>query len=188
MKFRIFLLCLCAIVQTQGGFSQKLNYETPLLIPKPQKEIYSNMFLRLPLVITMSNDMDINAKNILKKALFESLNIEVSYGSNENSLIRFFIDKQLADEAYRIRIDTAHIDIYAYSSAGSLWAIQTLHQMIKFVSLTSVGQIKQLPVTDIEDSPRYGWRGFHLDVARHFLTKEYLLKTIERLSFYKIKV
>lgn len=186
MKFRIFLLCLCFIIQTQSGFSQKLNSETPQLIPKPQKEIYSNLFLRLPSVITISNDIDENAKSILEKTLLESLNIEVSYNSNENSLIRFFVDKQLPDEAYHIKIDTVHIDIHASGSAGSLWAIQTLHQMIKSISLTSAGQIKQLPVTEIEDYPRYGWRGFHLDVARHFFTKEYLLKTIERLSFYKI--
>ena len=149
MKFRIFLLCLCFIIQTQGGFSQKLNSEPPRLIPKPQKEIYSNLFLRLPSVITMSNDIDTNAKSILEKALLESLNIEVSYGSNENSLIRFFVDKQLPDEAYHIKIDTVHIDIHASDSAGSLWAIQTLHQMIESISLTSAGQIKQLPVTEI---------------------------------------
>lgn len=113
MKFRIFLLCLCLIIQTQGGFSQKSNCETPRLIPKPQKEIYSNLFLRLPSVITISNDIDVNAKSILEKALLESLNIEVSYNSNENSLIRFFVDKQLPDEAYHIKIDTVHIDIHA---------------------------------------------------------------------------
>lgn len=186
MKSRIFLLCLYFVVQVQGGFSQNQNNETPLLIPKPQKEIYSEMFLHLPSTITMSDDLDTNAKSILKKAFTETLNIEVSFSPNENSLVRFFSDKQLPDEAYRISIDTTHISIYASGDAGSLWAVQTLHQMIKWVSLTSAGQIKRLPVTEIEDSPRYSWRGFHLDVARHLFTKEYLLKTIERLSFYKI--
>ena len=39
---------------------------------------------------------------------------------------------------------------------------------------------------DISDAPKYSWRGFHIDISRHFFTKEYIMKIIDELSYYKI--
>ncbi|MDR0429823.1 MAG: beta-N-acetylhexosaminidase [Tannerellaceae bacterium] len=182
----IILIGLCLFVQIQGFFAQNRDIYKPFLIPRPQQEKYSDGFLRLPANITISIDFDINAKELLGNILTGILNIKVTEVPNKDSFIRFFPDNSLDNEAYRIIIDTARINVYASDAQGCLWAVQTLHQMIKHIYFTYPGQDKQLPVTNIKDSPRYAWRGFHLDVARHFLTKEYLLKTIERLSFYKI--
>jgi hexosaminidase len=43
-----------------------------------------------------------------------------------------------------------------------------------------------IPSVEIEDSPRFGYRGFMLDVARHFQPVEVLLRYVDLLSFYKI--
>lgn len=186
MNPKIILIVLCFFVQMQGLFAQNTDLSKPLLIPKPQQEIYSADFIRLPANISISSDFDINVKKLLSKILTGTLNIKVTEVPNKDSFICFHADNSLDNEAYRIIIDTAKINVYAPDTQGSLWAIQTLHQMIKHIYFTYPGQDKRLPVTYIEDSPRYAWRGFHLDVARHFFTKEYLLNTIERLSFYKI--
>jgi hexosaminidase len=169
----------------QEFFARNTDVDKPFLIPQPQQAIYSDDFLRLPANISISTDFDINAKELLSDIL-GILNIEVTEASNKDSFIRFYTDSNLDNEAYRIIIDTVRINVYASDTQGSRWAIQTLHQMIRHIYFTYPGQEKHLLVADIEDYPRYAWRGFHLDVARHFFTKEYLLKTIEHLSFYKI--
>lgn len=43
-----------------------------------------------------------------------------------------------------------------------------------------------IPCCEIRDSPAYEWRGFHLDVSRHFFTKEYILRLIDWISSYKL--
>ena len=42
-----------------------------------------------------------------------------------------------------------------------------------------------LPALHIEDSPRFGWRGMHLDVSRHFFDKDFIKKYIPLIRFEK---
>lgn len=42
-----------------------------------------------------------------------------------------------------------------------------------------------IPAVEIEDAPRFAWRGFMLDVARHFFTKEEVMALLDRLAQYK---
>ena len=44
------------------------------------------------------------------------------------------------------------------------------------------------PLSEIEDAPRYAWRGVHLDVARHFLPKAWVLRLIDLLALHKFNV
>lgn len=44
----------------------------------------------------------------------------------------------------------------------------------------------QLPEVTIEDAPRFSYRGMHLDVSRHFYTKEFVKKQIDALARYKL--
>ena len=45
-----------------------------------------------------------------------------------------------------------------------------------------------VPAVHIVDAPRFGWRGFMLDVSRTFFSVDYLLRTIDLLSLYKMNV
>ena len=42
-----------------------------------------------------------------------------------------------------------------------------------------------LPCVKIEDSPRFPYRGLHLDVSRHFFDKEEVFKLLDAMAFYK---
>ena len=41
---------------------------------------------------------------------------------------------------------------------------------------------------EIDDAPRFAWRGVHLDVARHFFPKDFVLKLIDLASLHKLNV
>jgi hexosaminidase len=64
--------------------------------------------------------------------------------------------------------------------AGVFYGTQT------FVQLISAGQQPQLTHARIEDYPRFGWRGMHLDVARHFRSVEFVKKYIDLMSRFKM--
>ena len=71
------------------------------------------------------------------------------------------------------------------SVAGAHSAVATLEQLAK-PSRRPWGQSRPLPPIFVADEPAYGWRGFHLDVARHFFkvpTVEALVRRLARLKF-----
>jgi hypothetical protein len=69
----------------------------------------------------------------------------------------------LLNESYTISVNKKGINIAAASEAGLFYAIQTL------IQLTEQNPDK-LPFIEIEDSPRFAYRGIHLDVSRHFFS------------------
>ena len=65
--------------------------------------------------------------------------------------------------------------------AGLFYAIQTLAQIISTASTSAV----RLPAVEIVDSPRFRYRGMHLDVGRHFMPVEFVKKYIDLMAQYK---
>lgn len=86
-------------------------------------------------------------------------------------------------ENYHLTIDEKNISILAEgNSAGAFYAIQTLIQLLP------VGKNKSLkiPCLQIKDSPRFEWRGMHLDVCRHFFPVDFIKKYIDMMAMYKM--
>ncbi|MFD2600408.1 family 20 glycosylhydrolase [Sphingobacterium corticis] len=87
--------------------------------------------------------------------------------------------EQIGKGAYSLKIDARGILIKASDPAGALAGMQTLHQL----RLLQDGNA--LPFVEIEDKPRFGYRGLHLDVSRHFMPFEFLKKYIDVMALYK---
>jgi len=97
--------------------------------------------------------------------------------------------KQLGDEGYRLEVGTARVSIRAYRPAGAFYAIQTLRQLLPAEILRQAkveGVAWTAPAVSIEDVPRFPWRGAHLDVARHFMPREFVKKFIDLLALHKL--
>jgi hexosaminidase len=80
---------------------------------------------------------------------------------------------------YKLSIQNGRIDIQG-DAAGRLYALQTLRQLIQ-----RNGNKIELPCCNIDDYPRFGYRGMHLDVSRHFFDVGYVKKYIDYLAFHK---
>ncbi|MFN8117548.1 MAG: family 20 glycosylhydrolase [Bacteroidia bacterium] len=86
-------------------------------------------------------------------------------------------------ENYHLTIDEKHISILAEGkSAGVFYALQTLIQILPIEKNKSL----KLPCVAIKDSPRFEWRGMHLDVCRHFFPISFVKKYIDLLAMYKM--
>lgn len=83
-------------------------------------------------------------------------------------------------EGYRLRITPEGIAITVRDTAGAFRAVQTLRQLGR----ASNGRIT-LPACEIEDHPRFAYRGMHLDVGRHFFSVDFVKGFIDSLARYK---
>ena len=84
-------------------------------------------------------------------------------------------------ESYTLSVTPRRIIIRSTSGAGLFYGMQTLLQL-----LTPSGTGYSVASVEIEDTPRFAYRGFMLDVSRHFFSKEFVKKQIDALAFYKI--
>ena len=84
------------------------------------------------------------------------------------------------NEAYRIEIDKKGVRLSANTETGIFYGLQTLLQLL------NNGDNKTLPALTINDSPRFPYRGLHLDVSRHFFDKEFVKKQLNAMAYFKM--
>lgn len=85
-------------------------------------------------------------------------------------------------ESYTLSVTPQQIEIRATSGAGLFYGMQTLLQLMQPAGTGSYSVVS----VEIEDTPRFAYRGLMLDVSRHFSTKEFIKKQIDALAYYKI--
>ena len=115
---------------------------------------------------------------------------QVLIGGDEGGNQVYFKTELLMDpEAYQLNVQKNRIEVKAAKPAGFYYAMQTLRQLLP---IEIERQQKQeliewsVPVISISDSPSFKWRGFMLDVSRHFFPKKDVLRIIDHLALHKI--
>ncbi|SED27110.1 beta-N-acetylhexosaminidase [Streptomyces sp. TLI_105] len=97
-------------------------------------------------------------------------------------------------EAYRLTTEDpdAAVVIEGGGPAGVFWGAQTLRQLLGPDAYRKAPVRRdgtwELPCTTVEDAPRFGWRGLLLDVSRHFLPKDDVLRYLDLLAAHKLNV
>ncbi len=87
----------------------------------------------------------------------------------------------ITPEGYRLTIGHGGVTIAAADAAGASYALRSLAQQMAAEGTTL------RPLT-VEDAPRYGFRGLHIDLARNFHSKAKILKLVEQMAAYKLNV
>jgi hexosaminidase len=95
---------------------------------------------------------------------------------------------QTSAEAYTLVVDPSQgIRIVGASPAGVFYGLQSLRSMLPPSGPTPRAGV-DLRAIRVVDAPRFGYRGFMLDVARNFHPKPVVLRTLDLLARYKINV
>jgi len=106
--------------------------------------------------------------------------------------LRIAADSGLGGEGYTLVAGDDSVVITAFSGAGLFHGVQTLRQLLPFGIESHQAAIRMgpwtVPAMRIVDSPRFGWRGAMLDVARHFFTTDEVKQYIDILALYKLNV
>jgi hexosaminidase len=93
---------------------------------------------------------------------------------------------QSSPEAYELVVDpAAGIRIVGASPAGVFYGLQSLRSLLP---PSPAGGALTLPAIRVLDAPRFGYRGFMLDVARNFHPKASVLRVLDLLARYKLNV
>ena len=97
----------------------------------------------------------------------------------------------LGAEGYRLEVRPSGVRIVASAEAGAFYATETIRQLLpadiyRSAAPSRAGAAWTIPALSIVDRPRFAWRGMHLDVARHFMPKEFVKKYIDLLAMHKM--
>ena len=114
-----------------------------------------------------------------------------SNGATIQLLLNDSDDSQLGKEGYTLSVTHIGIKIKANQPAGLFYGVQTLLQLLpsQIESKVLVKNINWVvPIVEIQDFPKLGWRGLMFDVARHFFTKDEVKQYIDAMSKYKYNV
>ena len=88
-------------------------------------------------------------------------------------------------ESYTLGVRPDSVTLTAPAAAGLFHGVQTLRQLLP-IPVRSGEQ--WWPCLELTDRPRLPWRGFMLDVARHYMPVSYLRLLVDRLAFHKLNV
>lgn len=87
------------------------------------------------------------------------------------------------DESYQLNIADGRISLRAHSSTGVLYGLMTLSQLLQCET-----QLCTLPALEINDQPRFRWRGLLLDSARRFIPLADIRRTLDGMAAAKLNV
>ncbi|MEO6705388.1 MAG: beta-N-acetylhexosaminidase [Ginsengibacter sp.] len=189
-KYFIFLFALLAV--SNGMVGQRI-YSEVNIIPRPQVVRMDSGSFRFTsetkIVIPQMEFRKIASfiKDPFKQAANISLNV-IGHSPTENFIL-FRRDKNLKPENYRLSIQHDRVFIYASDYNGFFYGVQTVKQLLpaQIFSKTVVSKTEwTIPVGEIEDGPRFHYRGLMLDVSRHFFSINYIKEVVYRMAEHKI--
>ncbi len=90
----------------------------------------------------------------------------------------FSFDTTMIDGQYELEVASSKIDVKAKGTQGFMHALSTIDQL-------RMRDGQTIPCVQINDVPKFSYRGMHLDVARHFFSVESVKQYIDLLAFYK---
>lgn len=187
-KFRLLLCVIFAL------FISSLSAKEISIIPLPAKmELKSGEFTLKEKAKVYIADKNGAFEKVYKRweSKFEnSTQIELQQTRNEKrASLAIIQNPKLKAEAYHLSVKAEGIRIEASDAAGLYYALLSLEQL-SCVELLAGVKVKNwdrsFPCVEIEDTPRFGWRGFMLDEGRHFYGKDEVKKIIDAMARYKM--
>lgn len=184
-RLTIFLVAMLISV---GIFAQTAD-----IIPKPvsvaKKEGVFKITNNTKVLFNISNQTEEEfaglAKDILKNATGNTPEfVAPTAQKKDNILIQLNnpLDTKIGNEGYTLSIQKDRVFLNANTTAGLFYGMQSIWQLLTANNGTT------LPCMNITDYPRFGWRGLHLDVSRHFMPVEFIYKYIDYIALHKMNV
>lgn len=191
MKKLLFITALLAFACQTPKQQVKFAENDICIIPKPQSMTLNNgNFQFTKETVFVSNQSLAPAAEIFAKQFEKAsgFKLPIKNETVQTNYIALSIDNSLPKEGYNLVVQPDKISIAAADYNGAIYALETLRQLLpkEFESSTPVNANWVIPTITINDKPEYPWRGLMLDVSRHFFSKEYILKTLDRMAMLKL--
>jgi hexosaminidase len=189
---------LCRAKQSLRMLQYK-SYRTDVteLIPAPRNLVAGSGEVRLTARSRLYAGIGLEGVgHWLRTVLWQATGLPLREGreldGTEGDGIGLQLDPGLGPEEYRLVSDGSGVLIEGGGAAGVFWGAQTLRQLLGPDAYRRAPLDRDrawaVPHVTIEDSPRFPWRGFMLDVARHFMPKEGVLRHLDLMAAHKLNV
>lgn len=185
---KLGLLAVASVV-VASAFAENANYQ---IIPLPQKIV---MAQGAPFVLTDNvkilypkgnEKMKRNAQflaSYLEKATGKTMT--VAEGTKGKNAIVLSLGLRSEDpESYQLKVSKEGITIASPTEAGVFFGVQTLRKSIPVAVGTPVSV--EFPAVEINDHPRFSYRGAHFDIGRHFFNLEEAKSFIDMMSLHNM--
>lgn len=198
MKKRQIRSLISVVIFVSLIFSINLFADSSIdIIPKPQKVERKSGVFKLNkstriIISTETEEMKSVADYLQDKILSPTgYMLDIEEGRADKNSIFLSLDKNMPGKAggYELSVENNKITISSNSPIGCFYGVQTLRQLFppEFESKQILSHINwQAPVVEIEDAPRFEYRGLHLDVGRHFFPVSFIKKYIDLLAMHKM--
>ena len=167
------------------------NAQTIHIIPQPKQVEIRNGYFTMDQKTTITyNDPQLKFLAGYASQTIESLNklhlpVKSSKAASLFPLsISLILDdkSKTATEGYVLTVSPTAITVKGTSSKGLFYGVQSLLQLIPIHGESII------PALEIQDEPRFSWRGLLLDVSRHFFTLDQVKKLIDEMVIYKFNL
>lgn len=165
------------------------------IIPKPNEvnQLEGNFRLTWSTGIYIQSEKEREVAEYLTSLLKPSTGFPLVI-STQKETGKYYIDLSLSDEVkedegYRLLATEKGITIAAKTLRGLFYGVQSLRQLLpeEIEERNPVNFIAwDIPAVEIVDAPVFGYRGMHLDVSRHFFSKEFIKKYIDLIALHKM--
>ncbi|MDE5710851.1 MAG: family 20 glycosylhydrolase [Bacteroides sp.] len=188
---KVWAVCLLAVGGLMACGTQEIRTGSLSVIPLPQ-EVTENPSAA-PFVINSStticyeegNEKLASTARLLADYIREVTGTEVKTATKagKNSIVLRTDPSIGHKEGYELNVTADAVTLTGATEAGVFYGCQTIH---KALPITGGKALASLPAGEVKDFPQYNYRGFMIDVGRHFFSKEYLKKLIDVMALHNI--
>ena len=193
MKNLIVILIAVSFFSCSNKYKDIVN--TPddyQIIPKPENLTIAKGRFLINSKTTIISDSSLTKESTYLSELLgkaTKINFQVAESTSGKSSIKLQLDQTIENpEGYTLVIDYDAVVISGKTPAGIFYGIQSLRQLMPTDIETTEGELNEftVPAVKISDSPRYGYRGMHLDEGRHFFGVASVKKYLDLIAMHKM--
>lgn len=195
MKKNTLLLLFFALFNFALAKAQHQIIPTPRSYEVVEGEL--NIVKGLDIMLLTDNDI-LKEQVALFGTQMKDSGIEFKVVSNENETektLKIGISESVLDtlgsEAYHLVVEEGGMTLMANSTAGTFNGLQTVKQLLPVKrEFSEDGEMLPVKVRncEIQDAPRFEWRGLMLDVSRHFFTVDEVKAYLDQMAEFKFNV
>lgn len=184
-----FLIWTILFVLQIACNSNEINNTKPLIIPIPLSQTITEGHFTVNNSTGIQYDSDFKiAANFLKTFIEKGSNILINDSQSTQNIV-FIKDETIQNkEGYKLEVTPNNIKVKASSPQGAFYAVQSLRQLLPSSFENGTFQKNEVTIQclEIEDEPRFVYRGMHLDVGRHMYSVDFIKKYIDAIAMLKM--
>ena len=168
---------------TMEGLEKLEKTELNWIVPTPNHLVFEGSFRNKDSLWSVDLDEQFSQQKKRLSSLVDSIfEIKTVWDQSSNANFLIHYDPAQKSESYQLTIAKNIITLNASDYSGIVYGLQSLRQIITTTALEDI----EWPLIKVDDSPRFGYRGFLLDIARNFYSPKKIKEVLDLMGLFKL--